>query len=135
MLSRTLAVAAALAVSSGLVRGQAPAAPSIDDLLNLKRVASPALSPDGKWVAYTVRETNWDENTYETEIWLAPVAAGEAHQLTNAARSSSQPAWSPDSRVLAFVSDRDGKRQLYRIDIAGGEAEKLTSADEGVSNF
>ena len=52
-------------------RAQQTSVPSIDDLLNLKRVASPALSPDGRWVAYTVRETNWDENAYETEIWLA----------------------------------------------------------------
>ena len=72
--SRTPAVAVAVSLTLGLAgttRAQGPVSPSIDDLLNLKRVASPALSPDGKWVAYTVRETNWDENAYETEIWLA----------------------------------------------------------------
>jgi dipeptidyl aminopeptidase/acylaminoacyl peptidase len=136
MLSRCASVllVAALAAGGGL-RAQPAPSPSIDDLLNLKRVASPALSPDGRWVAYTVRETNWDENAYETEIWLVAAAAGEPQQLTNAAKSSLQPAWSPDSRTLAFVSDRDGKRQLYRIDISGGEAEKLTSVDEGVTSF
>lgn len=131
----TLSVTVLAGLAGGLLNAQAPPAPSIDDLLNLKRVASPALSPDGTRVAYTVRETNWDDNAYETEIWLAGVSAGEPHQLTNAAKSSQQPAWSPDSRVLAFVSDRDGKRQIYRIDISGGEAERITSAEEGVSNF
>ncbi|HTM30333.1 MAG TPA: S9 family peptidase [Vicinamibacterales bacterium] len=131
-----LVVLALLALAAGAgARAQMPSSPSIDDLLNLKRVATPALSPDAKWVAYTVRETNWDDNAYETEIWVAPSDSGEPHQLTNAAKSSSQPAWSPDSRTLGFISDRDGKRQIYRIDMAGGEAEKLTSAEEGVTSF
>jgi dipeptidyl aminopeptidase/acylaminoacyl peptidase len=133
-----LILAASLAagsVANVSTRAQSGPVPSIDDLLNLKRVASPALSPDGQWVAYTVRETNWDENAYETEIWLASADAREPRQLTNADKSSLQPAWSPDSRTLAFISDRDGKRQIYRIEIAGGEAERLTSGEEGVAAF
>ena len=120
--------------SAASLAAQAPA-PSIDDLLNLKRVGAPAISPDGRRVAYTVRETNWDENAYETELWLGEVATGATHQLTNAKRSSLQPAWSPDGAWLAFISDRDGKRQIYRIAVAGGEAERLTSGDEGVTAF
>ena len=107
--------------------------PEIDDLLNLKRVGNPAISPDGRSVAYTLRETNWDENDYETEIWIG--TAKETRQLTSGRKSSLQPAWSPDGRWLAFISDRDGKRQLYRIALDGGEAEKLTHADEGVNAF
>ena len=126
---------AAGSVANVSISAQSGPAPSIDDLLNLKRVASPALSPDGQWVAYTLRETNWEENAYETEIWLASADAGEPRQLTNADKSSLQPAWSPDSRTLAFISDRDGKRQIYRIEIAGGEAERLTSGEEGVTAF
>ena len=131
----TFAALFALTLAGAALRAQSGPSPSIDDLLNLKRVASPALSPDGKWVAYTIRETNWEANAYETEIWMASADSGDAHQLTNADKSSLQPAWSPDSRTLAFVSDRDGKRQLYRIDISGGEAEKLTGVEEGVTNF
>ena len=110
-----------------------PATPSIDDLLNLKRVGAPAISPDGRLVAYTVRETNWDENAYETEIWVGD--ATRTRPLTAGKKSSQQPAWSPDGKWLAFVSDRDGKRQIYQIAIDGGEAERLTSGDEDVSNF
>jgi dipeptidyl aminopeptidase/acylaminoacyl peptidase len=109
--------------------------PSIDDLINLKRVGSPAISADGRHVAYTIRETNWDENAYETEIWIADVATGQSRQITNGRKSSMQPQFSPDSAWLGFVSDRDGKRQLYRIALGGGEAEKLTNAEEGVTNF
>ncbi len=121
-------------VHSAAPAAQSAAAPSIDDLINLKRVGSPVVSPDGRLVAFTIRETNWDENAYETELWLGD-SAGPARQLTNASKSSMQPAWSPDGAWLAFISDRDGKRQLYRIAIAGGEAEKLTSSEDGIGNF
>src|SRR3970040_605458 len=104
---------------------QAPPRPSIDDLINLKRVGSPAVSPNGKQAAYTVREANWDENAYETEIWIGDAASGTSRQLTNARKSSMLPAWSPDGSWLAFVSDRDGKRQLYPISGGGGEGEQV----------
>lgn len=128
----------AVIVCGGLVvrpstQGGSP--PSIDDLLNLKRVGAPAISPDGRLVAYTVRETNWEEDAYETEIWIGDAETGQARQVTSAAKSSQSPEWSSDGRWLAFISDRDGKRQLYRLPLGGGESEKLTSTDEGVSNF
>lgn len=116
-------------------QAQAQVRPTIDDVINLKRVGSPAISPNGKLVAYTVREANWDENAYETEIWIGDEASRSPRQLTNAKKSSSQPAWSPDGAWLAFVSDRDGKRQLYRIAVVGGEAERLTTTEEGVTSF
>src|SRR5436190_18026880 len=89
------------------------AAPSVDQILSLKRVGSPQISPDGRWVAYTVRETNWDDNAYETEIWMAGTESGAPRQLTNAKKSSRAPAWSPDGSKLAFISDRTDKNQLY----------------------
>jgi dipeptidyl aminopeptidase/acylaminoacyl peptidase len=127
--------AASLLLVIGSIQGMAAqgAAPTIDDLLNLKRVGAPAISPDGQSVAYTLRETNWDDNDFETEIWVA--SAGTTRQLTNGRKSSLQPEWSPDGKWIAFASDRDGKRQLYRIAVAGGEAEKLTSGDDGITSF
>ena len=126
---------ALLMLTAAATPAQVPAAPSIDDLINLKRVGSPAISADGRQVAFTVRETNWDENAYETEIWIGDAATGQSRQVTNARRSSMQPAWSPDGAWLAFVSDRDGKRQLYRIALRGGEAERLTTTEDGVNAF
>ena len=128
-------VTVALLTAAASVRTQQVAGPSIDEIISLKRVGSPAISPSGQQVAYTIRETNWDDNAYETEIWIGDAATGESRQVTNARKSSTQPAFSPDGAWLAFVSDRDNKRQLYRIALRGGEAERLTSIEEGVNNF
>jgi dipeptidyl aminopeptidase/acylaminoacyl peptidase len=114
---------------------RAQSVPTIDQLISLKRAGSPAISPDGRLVAYTVREPNWDENAYETEVWLADVASGTVRQLTNGKKSSEAPSWSPDGRWLAFGSDRTDKRQIYLIDPRGGEAQALTSAEDGVGEF
>jgi dipeptidyl aminopeptidase/acylaminoacyl peptidase len=118
-------------------RPAAPArvAPTVDQILSLKRAGSPEISPDGRWVAYTIRDTNWDDNAYETEIWLAEVATGASRQLTNAKKSSQSPAWSSDGSKLAFISDRTDKRQVYVISPQGGEAEALTTLEDGVTAF
>src|SRR6266404_3843342 len=110
-------------------------APTVDQILSLKRAGSPRISPDGRWVAYTVRETNWDDNAYETQIWLADTTTGAARQLTNAKKSSRAPSWSPDGSKLAFISDRTDKSQLYVINPAAGEAEAVTTLEDGVNGY
>jgi dipeptidyl aminopeptidase/acylaminoacyl peptidase len=116
--------------------GAAGETPTIDQLISLERAGSAAISPNGQWVAYTVRDTNWDENAYHTEIWLADTKSGELRQLTrHPKKSSTAPAWSPDSTRLAFATDRDDKRQVYVIDPRGGEARKLTSVEDGIGGF
>lgn len=124
-------------------------APTVDQILSLKRAGSPEISPDGRFVAYTVRETNWDDNAYETEIWLADATRGDlrqaqagvsssspaSRQITNAKKSSQSPAWSPDGSTLAFISDRTDKRQIYLINPQAGEADALTALEDGVGSF
>jgi dipeptidyl aminopeptidase/acylaminoacyl peptidase len=132
-----LIVAATAALAAQPAPTSAKAAPTVDDILSIKRVASPEISPDGRWVAYTVRETNWNDNAYETEIWLAD-SGGDPNltrQLTNGRKSSLSPAWSPDGSRIAFISDRTDKRQIYVINLSGGEADALTSAEDGVTGF
>src|SRR4029453_16433593 len=134
-LMRKTLVALALILVSPALRAADTRVPTIDQLIELKRPGAVALSPDGKRVAFTVTETNWEENAYETEVFLADTAGGSPIQLTRARKSSSAPAWSPDGRQLAFVSDRTDKRQIYLIDPSGGEARQLTTTDDGVNGF
>jgi dipeptidyl aminopeptidase/acylaminoacyl peptidase len=111
------------------------AAPSLDEVVSLRRVGAPALSPDGRRVAYTVREANWDEDAFEREIWVADVESGEPRQLTRGKKSSWAPAFSPDGEWLAFLSDREEKAQVFLIRPTRGEASRLTTAEQGVSSF
>jgi dipeptidyl aminopeptidase/acylaminoacyl peptidase len=106
--------------------------PAIDESLAAKSVAGAQISPDGRYVAYSVQQTDWDDNDFVSQIWLAVTATGERYQLTSGKKSSTGPQWSPDSKRLAFTSDRDGKRQIYVIAPTGGEALKLTAEENGV---
>src|SRR5712692_9824598 len=114
MQANRILLAAALAWSAA---GQAP---STEQALSFKRAASPRISPDGRFVAYDVRSTNWDDNAFDTQIWIAAPASGERYQLTSSKKSSSGARWSPDGKRLAFISDRNGKGQLYLISPTGG---------------
>src|SRR5436189_2901431 len=125
-----IGIAAAITFYAQTPSGAEKAPPTVDQILSLKQAAAPEISPDGRWVAYTVRETNWDDNAYETEIWLANAAGGATRQLTNAKKSSRAPSWSADGSKLAFISDRTDKNQLYVINPLAGEAEAVTTLED-----
>ncbi|MBD0373135.1 MAG: PD40 domain-containing protein, partial [Pyrinomonadaceae bacterium] len=107
---------------------------TISELLKIRRVGDPQLSPDGRWVAYTISDLNWDANRRVTQIYLVSVDGGEAKQLTNAAQSSSTPRWSPDGKRLAFISSREGGPQVWTLDIATNEQKKVTNISTGASD-
>jgi dipeptidyl aminopeptidase/acylaminoacyl peptidase len=110
--------------------------PAFKDVLSLKSVGSPVISPDGKDILFTVSQADWEKNRYDTEIWLSR-DGGAPFQLTQTAdESSDSPSWSPDGRWIAFLAKRDGKTsQIYLINPAGGEAFKLTNHKEGVNSY
>ena len=124
-------------------QGPAAMAPTIDQSLEWQSAFNPKLSPDGKRVVYEVQKTNWEENAFERNLWIGEIASGETHALTTAKKSSTNPAWSPDRKWLAFLSDRpgqiagtaEGKKQLYVISADGGEAQQVTKVENDVSDF
>src|SRR5580658_952588 len=117
--------------------------PTIDQSLEMKGAFSPEISPDGKRVVYEVSRTNWADNAFERDLWIADAATGEGHQLTASKKSSTNAAWSPDGKWIAFLSDRPGqisgtpedKKQIYLIAADGGEARQLTKVETGVNNL
>ena len=86
-------------------------------------------------MAYVVREANWKENAFETQIWIAATETGERYQLTRSKKSSRVPQWAPDGKRLAFLSDRDGKNQVFLIFLHGGEAFPLTKSETPINAF
>ena len=95
----------------------------------MSRVGSPAVSPDGRWVAFTVTNFSREENKSQRDLWLVPSdGSAKPRRLTWQKGSDGSPAWSPDGKTLAFVSKRgeDDPAQLYLLPMAGGEAERVT---------
>jgi dipeptidyl aminopeptidase/acylaminoacyl peptidase len=126
-------VALAIACPTAMASDQGRV-PTVDDLLMIKSVGSVAISPDGKWVAYTVRETDFKADA--NHIWIADPASGRKYQLTRGDKSAENMAWSPDSRWLGFTSNRVGdKNQIFAIPPDGGEAVLLTNVETGVNGF
>src|SRR5260221_9126682 len=103
---------------------------SFDDMIKLHRIAGPQVSPDGKWVAYTVSTPDMEANRGVSNIWVVPTAGGTAMQLTQSGHDSS-PVWAPDGKTLAFLSSRNGDSQVYLLSMEGGEAHALTKLSTG----
>lgn len=147
----TLRSALAAAVVTAALAVPAHAAPrqwTLDDILSLRGVSDPQISPDGHRIAYVVQELKPDGSEYQTDIWLADAETGASRRIVDSPVADESPRWSPDGRTLAFLSDRprpgappaadgpdEGKRQIWLLPLAGGEAQILTAAPGGVTQF
>lgn len=107
---------------------------SIDDLLKVRRVGDPQVSPKGDLVAFTITDVDKAANKSTTQIYLVPLGGGETRQLTNDEHSSASPRWSPDGEKLAFISARDGESHIWTIDASGGALKKITSISTGAGD-
>jgi dipeptidyl aminopeptidase/acylaminoacyl peptidase len=108
------------------------------DLLRLREVSDPQLSPDGAWVAYTVSTADTVADQRDDDIWMSSWDGKRGVRITWTAEKEHTPRWSPDGRYLAFLSSRDDPRevdQVWALNRAGGEAERLTDMPGGVSDY
>ncbi|HSP13141.1 MAG TPA: S9 family peptidase [Thermoanaerobaculia bacterium] len=104
----------------------------------MKRVGTPAISPDGRWVAFSVTDPSYDPKEQSSDLWLAPAdGSAKPRKITSSKATEGDLTWSPDSRRIAFTTKREGDEasQLYLLDIAGGgEAQRITSQPAAVSS-
>ena len=111
---------------------------TLDDLHTLREIDEPQISPEGKWVAYTVSTVDVNADESNSDIWMSNWEGTTALQLTFSKASEHSPRWSPDGHWLAFLSSRDVEEetdQVWLMSRAGGEAQKLTELKGGVSDF
>lgn len=109
----------------------------IDDLLTLKIASDPQISPDGRYILYSVLSCTADSNATASTIWLVDANDNKAEpqQLTAGIYHDTQPRWSPDGQIIAFLSDRTGTAQLYTLSRQGGEARCITTLPQGVTEY
>ncbi len=107
---------------------------TFEDMMQLKRVGEPTVSPDSRWVAFSAVDVNLDANTKTPHLWIIPVAGGEAKRLTpTSGPGEDRPRFSPDGKSVIFESDRGGGTQIWLqdFDAANGaltsEPRKVTS--------
>ena len=122
---RLLLAASLLAACAGpaLAAGRAM---TIDDLLGVKSVSDPQVSPDGKLVVYVMSELDRATEKSNADLYLVPIGGGEPRRLTTSAGADNHPRWSPDGKSIAFNSTRSGSTQVWLLPIEGGEARPLT---------
>ncbi|HJX83909.1 MAG TPA: S9 family peptidase [Candidatus Angelobacter sp.] len=106
---------------------------TFEDMMALKRVGDPVISPDGRWVMFSAVDVDLKVNKKTSHLWIVPFAGGEARQITSDAAGESRGRWSPDGRKFLFVSGRDGSSQVWVGDFdsasgsPAGHPKKITS--------
>jgi dipeptidyl aminopeptidase/acylaminoacyl peptidase len=100
---------------------------TIEELMKVRRVADPQVSPDGKTVAFTIGDVNFDGNRAINQIYVVSIAGGEPKPLTSGDRSSSSPRWSPDGKKIAYLTGS----QVWVMDHDGDDKKQVTSISTG----
>src|SRR6266496_1529725 len=95
---------------------------SVEDLLKVRRVGDPQISPDGTRVALTIGDVNFDANKVITQIYVVPLAGGSVKQLTSGDRSTTAPRWSPDGKRIAYITGG----QIWVMDSDGSHKDQVT---------
>ncbi len=110
---------------------------TIDDILAMKSIGDPQVSPNGELVAYTVRQRDLEEDKSATQIWVVATSGGDPIPMTSADTSASSPRWSPDNRYLSFKASKGekAKPQVWNLNRLGGEATQVTSVKQGVDSY
>jgi dipeptidyl aminopeptidase/acylaminoacyl peptidase len=134
--SRAVLIAGLGLLSAGGVAAQRNV--EAEDLIRIRVVTDPQVSPDGQWVAYTVTWADTVEDQQDSDVWMTSWDGKRSLRLTWTPEEENTPRWSPDGRYLAFLTARDDKHeaeQLWLLDRSGGEAQRVTDLPGGISDY
>src|SRR5262249_39650476 len=105
------------------------------DIFNIQSVGDPQISPDGRRIVYVRRFADISTDKYYSNLWIVNFAGGDNRPLTTGSHSDSSPRWSPDGGRLIYVSDADGKGQIYMRWMDTGQTAKITNLQFGPNNL
>ena len=109
--------------------------PTFKEVLSLQSPGSPIISPDGNQLVYTVSQVDWEDNRFDTEIWISKKGMKPFQLTNNPEGNSSQPQWSPDGEWISFTSSRGEKNQIFVMRHIGGEAFQVSNVKQGVGSY
>ncbi|MEP6602025.1 MAG: S9 family peptidase, partial [Nitrospirota bacterium] len=99
----------------------------VQAMLNISRISEPRISPDGKLIAFTVQTVDLAQNTKPKQIYVMPIDGGTPQAITTQGTRNERPRWSPDSRRIAFISNRGGSAQVWMMSADGTQPKQITS--------
>ncbi|MBN1124894.1 MAG: S9 family peptidase [Sedimentisphaerales bacterium] len=106
-----------------------------DDLMSIKQISDPQVSPDGVYLVFVVKTIDLEADRGRTDLWLMRTDGSNLKQLTTHPENDSQPRWSPDGKWLYFLSSRTDTTQVFKISLDGGEAVPVTKLPLDVGNL
>ena len=104
---------------------------SITDFYKIKTAKTPNISPDGKSVLFVINHKDSASNSYRNQIWITPLEGGKQEQLTYVGTSNHSPAWSPDGKLMAYLSNAMGSSQIWLMNLETRDTQQLTDLPEG----
>ncbi|MBD3290456.1 prolyl oligopeptidase family serine peptidase, partial [candidate division KSB1 bacterium] len=123
-------------VCGSLTANQAETHPfSAHDLITMKRISDPQVSPDGKTIVFTLRITDLEADKGRTDLWAVDIDGSNLRQLTSDPASDYNPRWSADGDAIWFISTRSGSAQIWKLNLAGGEARQITDQPLDIGNL
>ena len=102
----------------------------LSDIFQLENASEPRISPDGKRIVYTRHSADIMKDTRPSNLWIVNFDGTGHRPLTSGSFAESTPRWSPDGSQIAFLSNRDGSFQIYRLFLDSGQVAKLTNVME-----
>ncbi len=115
-----------LVALAGRPAAQAPRLLDKDTFMEMESVGAPAISPDGRQIVFARTWIDKMKDQSRSNLWIVDTDGSRVRELTRGGWRDSAPAWSPDSKRLAFLSDRDGTNQLHVMYVDTGEVAQLT---------
>lgn len=108
---------------------------TVHDMVAMQRLSEPSVSPDGRFIVFTVRTTDFEADTGRTDLWMVGIDGSGLRRMTTHPAADYSPQWSTDGKAIYFLSTRSGSAQVWKISKEGGEAVPVTQLPLDVNGF